>query len=496
MDVPPAASPAGHAGGLSGRAAAALLGLIVAGALALDGWIIHTYPVIYWYDTYIRLVRHDQIVVLPWLPLLQFVIFGVTRFSGDLTVIRGVMALLAAGALISAYLWASHGFGRATALLAVLLLATNPMFVTLSVVPYTEVLFVGLLMLGLYLYDRQTTPRDRWLAAAVLNLACLTRYEAWALIPLLTFETLAANLRPGGWKAATRRAIGAAALLGTIPALWLASGAVQMYAAEASGTAAAGPQAVLDSAAGFFGLLRQQLGDPLAAAGLIGLALGLVSPRLAAQTRRLAALMILNFPLELLINPRNLRQPFLYVVLLLVFAAWAIERLIHTLVSAIRFHPAHGRAGALLHDTAVLAAAVLIGLSTLPGSLAFVAGAANESELVVCARIGQWLKDHGQAGMHVLIAGAEPADKYAISLYSGIPVEDIQTADATPDLISRLSAQNPELEGHYTYVIVLMLPGADRSPASRKLIAALEDGLITAASYSSGAMQGWVIRTR
>jgi len=77
--------------------------LLAIATLVIDVIVIQTEPIIFWHDPYTRLAYRDQISVGPWLPLTQFVIFAVTRFTGDLTILRIVFALIAASAVISAY---------------------------------------------------------------------------------------------------------------------------------------------------------------------------------------------------------------------------------------------------------------------------------------------------------------------------------------------------------------------------------------------------------
>src|SRR5262249_12312037 len=111
-----------------------------------------------------------------------------------------------------------------------------------SIVPYQEILLLGLLFGAFYFALRGTQaplpngrgsvsrvrvlsePRplgsgaSRWMAAAVfLALACLTRFEAWAACPVLRAAWFSDGPRT------VRRAFPAAAMFGAAPIVWIAA---------------------------------------------------------------------------------------------------------------------------------------------------------------------------------------------------------------------------------------------------------------------------------
>jgi hypothetical protein len=78
---------------------------------------------------------------------------------------------------------------RRAALIGGVLFALNAQLVFLSLMPYQEVLFLGLLFgsLGFFAHaENDAGNRRTFIAGAVLlGLACLTRYEAWFILPAL-----------------------------------------------------------------------------------------------------------------------------------------------------------------------------------------------------------------------------------------------------------------------------------------------------------------------
>jgi hypothetical protein len=155
---------------------------IIVGAAALLArvWLIFTFPIVYGGDSLLRLVNRDRILLSYQLPLLQSLIWAVTRISTNVLSVRLLMAALGAFAAVAFYRFAADFAGERAALAGALLFATDPFLTPVSSVPYQEILLLGCLLAAL-----RSLFRGRDVSAAVwLGLACLTRFEAWAACPV------------------------------------------------------------------------------------------------------------------------------------------------------------------------------------------------------------------------------------------------------------------------------------------------------------------------
>ena len=167
---------------------------------------IHLYPQVFGGDSVLRLMNRDHILLSYQLPLLQAIVYTMTKAGGGLIAIRYVMALIGALAVVSFHDWVRR-LAPGGAFWAALLLATNPFLIQLSIVPYQEVLMLGLLFPAFRFF----LSGNLTIASIALGLACLTRYEAWAAVPVLVI----ASWRHAGfsWRPVL--------LFGWAPMLWL-----------------------------------------------------------------------------------------------------------------------------------------------------------------------------------------------------------------------------------------------------------------------------------
>jgi Gpi18-like mannosyltransferase len=142
---------------------------------------IQFYPQVFGGDSVLRIMNRDHVLLSYQLPLLQSIVYAVSKGGGNLTAIRYAMALIGAFAGVSFFLLMRHFVDERKALWAALLFATNPFLMQLSIVPYQEVLMLGLVLLAFHFYCARNSAG----ASISLGLACLTRYEAWAACPVL-----------------------------------------------------------------------------------------------------------------------------------------------------------------------------------------------------------------------------------------------------------------------------------------------------------------------
>ncbi len=149
-------------------------------ALALRLALVLRYPLLYDVDAYGRWLSRDHPFSAPWVPLFQVVIYLLTRFADSILAVRLLSACFGATASLAFWLLLRRAFGASVAYLGGLLLALNPLFVTFSIVPYQEGLFLTLGFLALWLALAPGKIPWLWLTLT-LALAGLTRYEGWLL---------------------------------------------------------------------------------------------------------------------------------------------------------------------------------------------------------------------------------------------------------------------------------------------------------------------------
>lgn len=139
------------------------------------------FPAIFGGDTILRLANHEHILLSYQLPLLQSVVWGVSRVTTDPFLVRVVLSVIGAGAGVAVAAMLLPLMDRRAALAGGYFFAAHPYIMPLSTVPYQETLMVGLLALAFACAFRQRWP---WASLAMAG-ACMTRYEAWLAVPAL-----------------------------------------------------------------------------------------------------------------------------------------------------------------------------------------------------------------------------------------------------------------------------------------------------------------------
>jgi hypothetical protein len=173
--------------------------------------IISTNPIIFGGDTIVRLVHRDKLLIGHWLPMLQVLIFGVTKISADPRLVRYLVALIGASAGVGFYWVVEDLFGDKWAFPAALLFVSNPFFIATSTVPYQESLMLAGLLFAFHFFYK-----EQWFISSLcLGIACLTRYEAWAAGPVLAVTYILRKDR------STVEWLKAGLLFGWAPVLWI-----------------------------------------------------------------------------------------------------------------------------------------------------------------------------------------------------------------------------------------------------------------------------------
>lgn len=148
--------------------------------------LLLVFPVPYGNDAAGRLFFRDQILMAHWLPVTQVLVYCSYTVSHSVVLVRLVFAVIGslAGAAFTFYLQTFAT--RRTALIGGILFTTNSLVVFLSLMPYQEVVFLGLFFGSLAFFIRnEISGRSSFAAFAFYGLACLTRYEAWFILPAL-----------------------------------------------------------------------------------------------------------------------------------------------------------------------------------------------------------------------------------------------------------------------------------------------------------------------
>lgn len=478
-------------------------------ALVFYQLLIQSYPVVYWGDAHIRLALRDQLLVGHWLPLIQGVVFGVSKISTGLVVLRGALSLIALGSLGGMYRLAGRLFSPAVGLIAAALLATNLMFAALATVPYPDVLFAGLIFIALECLDEPDSPRRRAAGLIALNLACLARYEGWMLAGMFIVESAVGSFRSKPWRAAVLQTLKTTLSCSLAPLAWLAFGVSQaggpiarLKAVVAFETVSA-PQLLDDRllarlnldylgdfAAQYFGLLKWQAHPlilMLAAGGVIG---ALILGKRRAPHLRILAFLVLDWSLLAFLQPwgfGNLRQPFVLQIFLILYAAFGLERCVHLFFD--RLANLTGRSSPpLLRGSLLAIVAAAMTIFSARTAAEFVAGASQEPDFSVPAAAGAWLMPRLAQDDAVLVLSDDTFQAYALAAYIPIPFDRILEDRFDNELISSLRSPSGLI-----YVVALYKSRAGLSKQEGSLLEGLESGRIQAQSHRIGSTRVWVV---
>lgn len=454
--------------------------------------LIKSYPAVYWYDAHIRLALRDQIFVGRWLPLTQTLIFTASSITSHLLVVRSFLAMAAVVALASMYRLAAKLFSPATGLMATALLAVNLMFAALATVAYPDVLFVGLLMLALALLADPGPPRRWTLTALVINLACLTRYEGWMLAALLIAEATGKSLRSQHGTYIVRATLKATLLFGSSAILWSLLGPAALETNETRALERASVQHWYAYGAQFFALLRQQARPEILGLGLIGGWLAWRSNHPRRIHRLILVFVILDVAVIGLLQPwpfGNLRQTFVTLVFVILYAAYGMVRLIRVVcerLAALVPSPSSVSLG----RWATTGAALLFASTSIPSATKFVAGAAREPDFYVPAQIGEWLRGRLTEDDSVWALSDSLFQPYALATYAHLPFDDVLDDRLAIETIrSRLSSSR------LAYIVELYESREGLSVVEQRLLNDLETGRIQAQWFAVDTTRVWVVPT-
>ncbi len=101
-------------------------------------------------------LRTDKPIMIYWLMLISFNLFGVTEFSARLP-----SALMATGTILSLYGLGRHLFDRLTGMLAAVILGSSLMYVTVARASTPDATLIFFITLSLYLYAYWSLPSSQ-----------------------------------------------------------------------------------------------------------------------------------------------------------------------------------------------------------------------------------------------------------------------------------------------------------------------------------------------
>ena len=194
------------------------LAIVFALGSALRIVLLLAFPVPYGNDGFGRLFFRDQLFLSHWLPLTQAIVWLCGWFESGILGTRIVFALLGAASACSFYLFLRTLVRREAAFLVSLFFTFNALYLNLSLMPYQDVLSLGLFYAALAFLWGHPDGRASVAGCLLFGLASLTRYEPWFAIPALVLKPIRERDRstavPGG-------ILKAALFLGWGPLCWL-----------------------------------------------------------------------------------------------------------------------------------------------------------------------------------------------------------------------------------------------------------------------------------
>jgi len=188
---------------------------------ALRLLLLWAFPAPYGNDSIGRLYFRDTLFLAHWLPLTQALVYVPALLSHSIVPIRVLFAALGGLAACGFYLCLRRCTAPAFARLGGLLFAANALFVILSLMPYQDVLFLGLFYAALALLFHPLQMLRSRTGGLLYGLACLTRYESWFVLPILVLWKTRREAAQASAGAVIKAFFAAALFFGWAPGLWL-----------------------------------------------------------------------------------------------------------------------------------------------------------------------------------------------------------------------------------------------------------------------------------
>jgi len=147
------------------------------------------FPVPYGNDAAGRLYFRDSILTWHWLPVTQTMVYLTYWLTNSVWLVRLIFAVAGSLAAVAFAFYLQIVASRRAALIGGALFTINAHAVYLSLMPYQEIVFLGLFFgsLAFFILEKTAPSRARnfFIGSLLYGLACLTRYEAWFILPVL-----------------------------------------------------------------------------------------------------------------------------------------------------------------------------------------------------------------------------------------------------------------------------------------------------------------------
>ncbi len=141
-----------------------------------------------------RLYFRDTLWIGHWLPLTQALVYVGYSTTQSVFFVRLVFIIVTSLSGVAFIFYLQLFASRRASIIGGVLFATNSLLVFLSLMPYQEVVFIGLLFGSLaFFHKAKTDESNSWnfaVGSFLFGLACLTRYEAWLILPALFIATV------------------------------------------------------------------------------------------------------------------------------------------------------------------------------------------------------------------------------------------------------------------------------------------------------------------
>jgi len=476
-------------------------------AIVFYSMLASNFPVVYWYDSHIRLALRNQILLGHWLPIIQLLIVLVSKFTDDLLVLRILLAIIAGCGLLCMYVFSRRVFSSGTALVATIFLATNMMFTALATVPYPEVLFIGLLFITLKLLDGPTSGNYFYLGILALNIACLTRYEGWLLAVVLVVEAMWNSLQTKNWKSFFQTTL----LISIAPLAWLIFGISGygnildrlkaiiafeiMTDTESLGSrflAHLNLDYLKAFASNYYHLLTWQAGLGIILLGMFGWLQAVQFTEHRTIHWRILAFVILDWLLLAFWQPwnfTNLRTAFIGLVFLVLYAAHGLQQLTHLV---LQWFVKVLRNGRLVdwQNWFMTALTFVVVYNSILSAIEFVKQTSQENDFSRPAQIARWIKPHLGVDDAILILTDDVFQPYALATYIGLPYDTI-----LDDRFDSQQIYSHLVSAQFVYVIELYRERDGLSNREIDFLQRLEDGTIRTQFFPVGPNRIWRIST-
>jgi hypothetical protein len=437
---------------------------------------------------------------------MQALVYVVMQSGGGLLLLRGILSLIGSGVLFCAYFFASRLFSPAAGLIALTLLGSNLMFAALTTVPYSEILFIGLVFLTLAFSVNSHNP-DSLRRIPAVNLACLTRYEGWLLAGLLVIEEGARYLKhkpiadlapsiyriallvlaPAGWLVFVVSEPGG--LFGRLESILNFTTGLPVTSLFDRFISRLNGGYIVEFAGNFIHLLRWQASLGILLFGLFGWIRTFMSSLHRYLHVRILVFLILDLLLIAFWGPwdfSTLRQVFLWEVFIVLYAAHGIEQSIQLLLNT--YVSTSGRTnGAFSNRWILTGMLVFLIVLYLPPAVRFVSSTSQEPEYSIPAKFGSWLGGRLNEDDAILALTDDPFQINALATYISLSPDAILDDRLDVQYVhSRLDA------AQQVYVVPLYEHRDGLSSSEARLLEQLELQQIPASGVTVAGRELWI----